>query len=127
MSEDTKRKILRSAANSSLPVASLIPDPDLFRRSIELLRRAQDLKVKVSVAEEELLSIRDELAAICEAFNLKGFRHGLTGFEYHGYTSRKSLSKERLLALGVSADTIAEAYVDGEPFLSAKITVFDME
>jgi hypothetical protein len=37
------------------------------------------------------------------------------------------LSKEKLLAAGVAADVIADAYVDGKPFLSMKLVRFDLE
>jgi hypothetical protein len=51
----------------------------------------------------------------------------MTGFQYNGYATRKTLSKEKLLAAGVSAETINAAYTEGEPFLSCKLIAFDLE
>jgi len=118
----------RSASNSSLPKASAsVSDPDMFKQAVALLKRAAVNKKKVDALKSEDGEIREELAAICEAYGLKGMRHGMSGFEYHGWTTRKTLSKERLLAAGVSADTINAAYSESEPFLSSKILVFDIE
>lgn len=125
MSEDAKTK-LRSAARSTLPVASIIPDPDTFKQAVKLLKEATAIVTKQSEQDDRLKEIKSELAAICEAYEVKGFRHGLHGFEYHGYTTRKTLSKEKLLLLGVSADQIDKSYVDSAPFLSSKIVPFDI-
>jgi hypothetical protein len=118
---------LRSAKNSSLPLTSVIPDTDVFKQACRLLEEAVRVKSVMSELEERADAIREELAAVAAAYDLKGFRHGLAGFEYHGYTARKTLSKELLLAAGVSADVIAGAHVEGEPFLSCKLVVFDLE
>lgn len=126
MSEDKPKARYRSASGSSLPLVSVIDDTDVMKRAIKLLKEATTLKVKQSEAEEKLIEIRDELAAVCEAYGLKGIRHGLSGFEYHGYASRKTLDKTKLLNF-ISADDLASCYVDGEPYLSAKVTVFDLE
>ena len=125
MSEEKQR--LRSAAGSNLPLASVIDDPELFKKSVKLLKEATGCSVKQSEAEDRLKEIKEELGAICEAYGLKGFKHGLHGFEYHGYTTRKSLSKEKLLAAGVSAEIIADAYVEGTPFMFSKVIPFDIE
>jgi hypothetical protein len=124
---EEKRPRFTSASNSKLPLASKIPDRDIFNRAVILLKRNTELKAKISEAEEELGSNKEELSAVCEAFNLKGIKYGLDGFSYEGYITRQTLSKERLLALGVPAETIAEAYVEGHPFLSTKVLRFDME
>jgi hypothetical protein len=122
MSEDR----LRRAKNSKLPIASVIEDPEIFREVVSLLKESTDNKVKISEIEERQGAISERLAAICEVYNLPGIRHGLNAFEYHGWTTRKTLSKERLLFLGVSAETIDAAYVDSKPFLSTKIVPFDV-
>jgi hypothetical protein len=116
-----------SAAKSNLPIASVIDDPETFKRAVALLRKATANKVKKSEIEESDEQVRAELAAICEAYSLKGLKHGLAGFEYHGYATRKTLSKELLLARGVSAEDIEASYKEGDPFLSAKVVVFDIE
>lgn len=125
MSEEKKR--LTSAANSSLPQASSIPDEETFQRVRVLLRDAIKAKVKQSEAEDKLKEIREELVLIAEAYGMKGFRHGLAGFQYDGYIRRKTLSKEALLASGVSAQIIEDAYIEGAEFVSAKIVAFDIE
>ena len=134
MSEETNEKKgtrLRSASRSTLPKSSEIPDPETFRSVNKMLKEAVALKVKVSEAEERLEEIKNELAAVAMAYDLSGFRHGLAGYEYHGYTSRQTLNKQKLIekigANGCPASVIDESYEDGKPFLSAKIVVFDME
>ena len=118
-----------SASNSKLPRASAaIDDGDTMREATGLLKKLVNVKTRISELEEEERDMRDRLAAICQAYDLTaGFRHGMAGFEYHGYTTRKTLNKELLLAAGVSAQTIAESYKEGEPYLSCKVVVFDVE
>ncbi len=128
MSETADKKPrLLSAAGSNLPSVAVISDNETFRRAVKLLKEGILVKAKQSELEERAAEIRDELAAISEAYQLKGMKYGLAGFEYHGYVTRKSLSKERLLALGVPADTIDQAFVEGNPYLSTKLIVFDLE
>lgn len=127
-SESNSKPRIRSAANSSLPLVSIIPDDDTMKRAVKLMKEAVAAAARQSEAEERLKEIKDELAAICTAYDLeKGFRHGLVGYEFHGYQTRKTLSKERLLAQGVSAEQIDAAYVDGTPFLYSKVIAFDVE
>lgn len=126
MSEDKKQR-LRSAAGSSLPIASVIDDSEIFKRVVKLLKEATSTVVRRSECEDREREIKEELGAICAAYDLKGFRHGKHGFEYHGYMTRKTLSKERLLAQGVSAEQIDAAYEDGKPYLYAKIIPFDLD
>jgi len=118
---------LRSASNSKYPLASVIDDPDTFKRAIHLLKECTINKVKQSELKEQEDELKTELAAICSAYNLPGIRHGLDCFEYFGWKTKQTLSKERLLALGVTAEQIAQAYVDSDPFLMTKITPFDLE
>jgi hypothetical protein len=125
--ESSKAPRLRSAANSKLPLTSVIDDGDTMRRATKLLKEGVANSAKQSKLKERESEIREELAAICAAYDLPGFKHGLCGFEYHGYTTRQVLSKERLLALGVSADTIAQAYSEGKPYLNSRLLAFDME
>jgi hypothetical protein len=126
MSDDNTKSRYRSASGSSLPLVSVIDDPDLFKKATKLLKEAVACKVKQSEAEDRVTEIKDELAAICAAYDLKGIRHGLNGFEYHGYTSRKSLDKKKLLNF-ISADDLASCYVEGDPYLNAKVVPFDLE
>ena len=136
MSEETnndksKPARLRSASRSALPQSSAIPDPETFRSVNKLLKEAVNLKVKVSEAEERLDEIKNELAAVAMAYEMSGFRHAMSGFEYHGYTSRQTLNKQKLIekvsAYGCPASVIDESYEAGTPFLNAKIVVFDLE
>jgi hypothetical protein len=115
------------ASNSKLPICSVIDDPDTFRQCVALLQRATDATVKESEAREEKQEVSEQLAAICEAYQLPGVRHGLNKFEYYGWQTRKTLSSKKLLALGVSAEIIEQAYEDSKPFLSTRINPFDIE
>ena len=118
---------LRSASNSKLPMASEIPDPDMFREAVSLLKKGTKLRTEISEREEELSKVRDRLGAIAVAYDMPGFRHGLHSFEYRGWQTRSSLSKEKLLSLGVTAETIDAAYVGSKPFLDMRISPFDIE
>jgi hypothetical protein len=119
---------LRSAGNSKLPLASVIPDTETMQNAVKLMKEGVKLKARLSELEDREKEIRETLAAICEAFDLTdGIKHGMTGFQYNGYATRKTLSKEKLLAAGVSAETINAAYTEGEPFLSCKLIAFDLE
>jgi hypothetical protein len=122
-----EKKLLRSAGNSKLPMASEIPDEDTFQEVRVLLKKAVKLRETISEKEDELSDIKEKLQTICEAFNMRGFRQGLVGFQYDGFVTRKSLSKEALLAAGVAAQTIEDCYLPGTPFVSAKIIAFDFE
>lgn len=126
-----KEKRLRSASNSSLPLVSIIPDTETMKQATVLLKEAGKLKCKISEAQERLDEIELELAAVASAYELKGFRYGLFGFDYRGYTSRKTLDKTKLVAelsaRGIPASVIDSCYRPGEPYLDARITAFDME
>jgi hypothetical protein len=121
------RERIRRASNSKLPPASELPDADIRARVIKLLKRSTELVVSISKAEEELEQVEIELGAICEAYDLKGFRHGLNSYEYYGWKTRKTLSTTMLIANGVSAETIAASYVESKPFLMQKVNPFDVE
>lgn len=124
MSEPKQR--LTSASKSKLPVVSEIPDTDTMQHAVRLMREASGLRAKVSEAEDRLDEIRGELAAICEGYGMAGFKHGLNGFEYHGYQTRRTLSKEKLVQV-VAADVIDSCYEESKPFLSSKFVSFDLE
>jgi hypothetical protein len=124
--ESTAPKRLTSASNSKLPMASELPDTDDLKRVVKLMKEANALKVKISEAEDRLDEIKQELSAVCEVYNMKGFRHGLNAFEYHGWITRKALNKEKLATL-VPADVIDSCYEPGPPFLSVRVIAFDME
>ena len=126
MPEEEKKRFL-SASRSSLPLCSEIPDSDTVKEVGSLLKEANDLRVKISEAQERVDEIKNQLAALCEAYGLeKGFRYGMIGYEYHGFVSRKTLDKEKLATL-VPADVIDSCYVEGKQFLSAKLIAFDVE
>jgi hypothetical protein len=133
MSEDNKdsKDRIVSAARSKLPIASVIPDSDVFKQAVKLLRESTTVVSKISELEERKGEIVTELAAICEAFELPGIKHGRNGFQYHGYKTRKNLSvdwcKQKLLAAGVGADEIEAAYKESAPYLDARITPFDID
>lgn len=128
---EEKKTRLRSASNSTLPQTSAIPDRETFQSMNMLLKEAIKLKVKVSEMEERLEEIKLEAAAVCGAYDLKGFRHGLGGFDYRGYNTRKTLDKqalvERMSAYGCPTSLIEECYRPGESFLDARFVVFDLD
>jgi hypothetical protein len=128
MSEETPKKRATSAANSKLPkLSAALSDQDIFDQAKSLLVEAEDVKRHKKALEQREADIKSELAAICDAYGLPGFKWGLTGFEYHGWKTKQTLSKEKLLAAGVSAETIAAAYTESKPYLSTEITLFDQE
>jgi len=118
---------IRRAANSKFKsVTEAFEDnPEMTVRSIDLLKSVTQKKIEVSRLGEEIDEATAELAAICEAYSLDGLRYGLNCFEYYGWKTRKTLSKERLLELGVPAETIEAAYAESKPFLSTKVNPFD--
>jgi hypothetical protein len=128
MSEDEKQDRLLSASRSKLPKASaVIHDSYSLKHAVALLKRITTINATLSELQEEKDEKVEELALICAAHDAPGLKHGMMGFEYHGYTSRRSLSKERLLALGVEASVIDAAYVPGKEFLNTKVLHFDIE
>lgn len=133
MNEETseKKPRLTSASRSSLPQSSVIPDSETFKQVNGLLKRAVALRAKISEQTEDLDEIKATLASIAAIYELKGFRHGLCGFEYRGYTSRQSLNRqklvERMSAYGAPASLIDECYEDGKPFLETRVVAFDLE
>jgi hypothetical protein len=124
MAEEPRQRFT-CAAKSALPVVSEMPDTDDMQRAIRLLREANILRTVVSETEERLEDIKNELSSLCEAYEMKGFKHGLNGFEYHGWQQRKTFSKEKAVTL-IPADVIEQCYVDGKPFVLAKFIAFDM-
>jgi hypothetical protein len=129
---DRKPPRLRSASRSSLPLTSgAIPDNDTHKQAVALLREGIALKVKESEIKERLDEIRTELGTIAAAYDLSGFRNGLTGFEYYGWKSRESLKKDKLIALlskySVPVSELAGCYEAGEEFLSTRLFAFDLE
>jgi hypothetical protein len=116
------------ASHSKLPTVDVaVDDTEIQQRCRVLLEQATKARVKESEAREEIEKAGGELAEICEAYGLKGFRDGLNKFEYFGWQTRKTLSAQRLLALGVAADVIKQAYQESKPFLSTRIAPFDIE
>ena len=127
-----KKPRLRSASRSALPLTSAaIDDGDTHRQVVALLREGVALKVQESEIKERLDEIRGELGAIAAAYDLTGFRNGLAGFEYRGYTSRTTLKKERVVDLisrhGIPVTELAECFEEGEPYLDVKLFAFDLE
>jgi len=127
-----KSKRLRSASNSKLPVASVIPDREEFKRAVALLREAGKIKVAMSEGKERLDEIEMELHCLCVAYDLNsGLRHGLFGFEDRGMKSKSTLKKDKLVNLlsefGIPAARLSECYESGSEFLDTRITAFDLE
>jgi hypothetical protein len=125
--EEPKSTRIRRASNSKLPQASEIEDRDIRERVKELLKRSTVTAMKISESRELLEQLESEMGAICEAYDLKGFRHGLHCYEYYGWHTRKTLSKVKLLELGVSAEIIEAAYTESKPYIMQKVNPFDVE
>jgi hypothetical protein len=127
--EDTqKAPRMRVASNSKLPVLTKeMMDESTYNDVLLLLKEGTRMIVQKSEAEDRIEAIKSELSSICEAYELPGIRHGLHSFEYGGYRHATTLSKEKLIELGVSADIIAQAMVPGKTYLSTKLWPFDME
>lgn len=126
MSEEKKKRLL-SASNSALPLISVLPDRKTMNAAKKLMAESADLKVVIDGAEARRKEINEELAVYAEANGLPGFRHGMYGFQYSGWTSRQSLSREKLVENGVDPEAIAASMVDGTPYLNCKVIVFDVE
>ena len=127
MPDNHKETRLRSASQSTLPLASVIDDPETFKRAVAALKKLLIKHAMIDKLEEEKAALKDDLMSICAALDLKGVRHGKVGFEYDGWKTRKTLSNKRLLELGVPAETIDQAYVESSPFQMSKIVVFDID
>ena len=115
----------RFASKSTLPIASVITDPDVFNECKDLLREAADLTTRKAADESRLNEIKETLSGYSQAYELRGMRHGLAGFEYRGWTTRRTLSKEKLVENGVDPETIAASYSESDEFLDTRIVVFD--
>lgn len=118
---------IRRATNSKYRAATdaFEGDPEMLMEAVDLLKTITQEKVQISALTDSLAENQGRLAAICEAYSLDGVRHGLNCFEYHGWQTRKTLSRERLLELGVSAEIIEAAYTESKPYLSTRIVPFD--
>jgi len=123
---------LKSASRSALPTASAaFEDSDELKQVAKLLKEAVKLKAQKSEADDRLEEIETELTAIAMIHDLKGFRHGLAGFEDRGWQSRKSLNKQKLVArmaeYGAPAELIEQCYEEGKAYHDTRIVIFDLE
>ncbi len=123
---------LRSASRSKLPLTSAaIDDGEMHKQAVKLLREGVKLRTQESEIKDRLEEIKAELAVVASVYDLPGFRNGLAGFEYRGYTSRTTLKKDRLVELlsrhGIPVNELDGCYAAGEPFLDVKIFSFDLE
>ena len=130
-STESKQR-LKSASRSALPAASAaFEDSDELKQVAKLLKEAVKLKTVKSEADDRLEEIETELTAIAMIHDLKGFRHGLAGFEDRGWQSRPYLNKEKLIAAmaeyGAPASLIKDAYEQGKAFHDTRIVIFDLE
>jgi hypothetical protein len=130
-SESGKQR-LKSASRSTLaPCSSVLEDSDELKQVAKLLKEAVKLKTAKSEADDRLEEIETELTAIAMIHNLKGFRHGLAGFEDRGWQSRNTLNKQKLVAAmaeyGAPANLIDACYDKGREFHDTRIVIFDLE
>ena len=129
--KEEKTPRLTRANNSKLPTLRQAAeehgiDPNIEKRIQMLLIKSVDIRSKMSELKDKLDANKAELSAICSTYDLSGVRHGLAYVDYTPWTTRKTLSKEKLLDAGVSAATIAESYVESKPFEVCEIGVFDV-
>lgn len=124
--ENEKQTRTRKAENSTLPlVEQAIPKGKERVIVAELLKEAKSLKTRVDKDEDRLKEIKMALTEVAELHDLRGFRLGKVAFEYSGYQTRRSLDKGLLVENGCPPEAIDLSYKETEPFLSAKIVVFD--
>ncbi len=115
---------VRHAENSSLTPTDSIADGDVQTEIENLLMSAASLKMHIDTRIKEMDRVKDRLAVLCEAHSLaNGVRNMHTGFEYHGWKTRKTLSKELLLN-HVTAKVLDSCYKESEEYLDVKIIVF---
>jgi hypothetical protein len=115
---------IRRSDNSSLPLASVLEQSQMDA-AVALLKQSYKLKQQEDKIKEQLEEIKLELSGLCAGLELNGLRWGKSGFEYRGYVTRKTLSKELLLENGVEPETIAASYKESEPYLDTRFVVFD--
>ena len=130
-STETKQR-LKSASRSALPAASAaFEDSDELKQVAKLLKEAVKLKTVKSEADDRLEEIETELTAIAMIHDLKGFRHGLAGFEDRGWQARNTLNKQKLVAAiaeyGAPASVIDACYEKGASYHDTRIVIFDLE
>jgi len=123
---------LKSASRSTLPPCSAaFDDSDELKQVAKLLKEAVKLKAAKSEADERLDEIETELTAIAMIHGLKGFRHGLAGFEDRGWQARNTLNKQKLVSAiaeyGAPASVIDACYEKGKEFHDTRIVIFDLE
>ena len=124
--ELSEGKKVKRAGNSKLPILANVTDDDTMRLYAHKMKRAREIRAQIDELKEELEVLVNEFGAFCQGYNCPGFRIGLTGYEYHGWATRKTLDRELLLEQGVTADQIAGALRESAPFLSYKFIDVDL-
>lgn len=122
-----KKKRLRSAASSSLPLVSVLADRTMLKSAKDLMKEGLELSKIQATADVRLKEIKEELSILAAAHDLRGFRWGLSGFEYRGYATRKTLSKKRLVEHGVDPEIIKNSYEESKEYVDCRLVSFDME
>lgn len=80
-----------------------------------LLEQAISTKSEIEALEARLRELKDELVAVCQAYDIEGFHANGYCVRVRQQT-RTCLKKELLLEHGVDPDVIKAATVESEPF-----------
>lgn len=114
-----------SAANSALPMTSVLDDRSVMERACELLKLAHKLKKIRDKADAEIKEHKEELAAIAMSQDLPGLRYGACAIQVNGYVSRETFDKDQAKALmleyGVPPAKVGKCYKKSEEYLDTKL------
>jgi len=88
----------------------------------ELVRQRQEAMEHKKALEELVETLNGEIGAWMDVAGVKSVRSGNWNVRIDDRTTPGRLSPERLLELGVPADTIAEAREPGKPYTSVVVS-----
>ena len=88
----------------------------------ELVRQRQETMEHKKALEELVETLNGEIGAWMDVAGVKSVRSGNWNVRIDDRTTPGRLSPERLLELGVPADTIAEAREPGKPYTSVVVS-----
>lgn len=107
---------------ADLPLISVLDQPVMNRAKdlLEELDAIQQLKVMNGEREKEL---EEELERIQRDYDLPGLRYGRLAFRWQMMDGRKTLSAEKLIECGVSAEIIERCKVAGKDFAKRELKI----
>lgn len=100
---------------ANLPLVSVLKRKQMDQ-SKELLEELDSVHGILATYKERKEEIEEELAQIQMEAKLDGLRWGDWAFRRTVQAGRKTLSKEKLIENGVSADVIAKSFEQGKSF-----------